>query len=194
LQAGGEAEMITHQRTIHVLSQAHQAAQAQIEQFTTYISTLETFLDQLKQLTPSPCPLCGGNFFDMATLTSFNDIEQITVFRQNGAYPLSEIVEFWGQCQKCEMCRADEPPGQVQYEWDRESWPARSTALAALVLSHYPQVERVVYSNIRHRAFYSFLIKGQWFTFDQLSKEEIAERLGLDTPATPRKGRRRTAI
>lgn len=185
--------MITHQRAAHVLSQAHQAAQAQIERFTTYASTLETLLNQLKQLTPSPCPLCGGSFFDMATLASFNDIEQITVFRQNGACPLAEIVEFWGQCQKCEVCRADEPPGQVQYEWDRESWPARSTALAALVLSYYPQVERVVYSNIRHRVFYSFLINGQWFTFDQLGKEEIAERLGLDTPITPKKGRRRTA-
>lgn len=92
------------------------------------------------------------------------------------------IIPAGYECQRCGIFQV-EPEAELKYEWI----PGTTNRFAASVFAAYPSIQKIAAGHFTPTTTYLFLIENQWYTFGDLIKQEVIDRLHLTNAQTPKK-------
>lgn len=156
-----------------------EASERQVAGLQRYIREINSHLETMKDLETINCPFCReAQMVNLLPITG----KRIAIEETYSSIGLDEYFRDSGlpigwNCLGCGVYEI-EPNGNVQYTWTREDNPRRN--LASLILDNFSFVQEVTFATVGHIRLYCFLTSGgKWYTFGDVSKEEIANHLGL---------------
>lgn len=161
-------------------------AKQSIDSWNKYILSTQKELGEIEKIASSideiePCPICGGQMVNVGKIIR----RRLLIRYSHGGEHLdtylgmtnTRIIPTGYECQKCGIFQK-EPGIELKHEWT----PDTNNRFAISVFSSYPSIQKVAMGRFESFTTYLFLIDDQWYTFGELSKDEVMERLSLANP------------
>lgn len=168
-----------------IINGSIESAREEIEFWNKYIPSMQEELNQIEHIAGSideiePCPICGSQMVNLAKIIKRNPL----IRHSYGGEYLKDYIRMTNnrvsptghECQGCGIFEK-EPDTESKHSWTIDTSPGRS--FASLVFRAYPFIQQIDMAYLTSSPSYLFLIDGRWYTFGELSKDEVAERLRL---------------
>lgn len=171
------------------ISGSLESAKEQIETWQEYILDTQKELSEVERIASAidemePCPICSGGMVNVSNIIKRNPL----IRNWYGGEYLRDIFKMSNtrlapdgyECQSCGIFQK-EINIELKHEWTPEGTTNRFTAS---VFSAYPSIKKIAVGYFASYSSYLFLIEDQWYTFGELSKDGVIERLYLTNPQT----------
>lgn len=164
-------------------------ARQSIDSWNKYILNTQKELSEIEKIASSidemeSCPICGGQMVNVGKIIKRRPLIRYSYGGEHLDTYLgmtnTRIIPTGYECQKCGIFQK-EPNIELKHEWT----PGTNNRFAISVFSSYPSIQKVAMGHFESFASYLFLIDDQWYTFGELSKDEVIERLSLANPQRP---------